>query len=509
MDSVISAEDGEALVFAFRTDNSGPPTSLAEIQTAFEILREQYSGAKVFASTLDNFVNAINVSTLPTVCGEIGDTWIQGIASDPRKMALYRAAGRALWCSEDYQYSCDDEMSYFAPLLSKLPEHTWGLPSVHSTANWSNANFQKTRNQPAFVDAEQSWLEQRVFFNLTQDAIESKLSKGDIYPFFKREMEGIYPVLPDLNNFTSVDPKTVFKVANDFSIAFGSDGSITLLNGTLNNRMYSFADESHPLGLFTYHTYNETDFEQFNSQYDYYGNAGYDKPNSTASANPKRAVYRFPMTGLYRNNKDESIFLVELEGDPIAHSYYGGPEKIWIQVQITKTEPPTTWIMDLSFEVILVNKMATRLAEATMFSFTPALQDRKDYWQDRLYKVAPQTSPLYFSANRFFSVFSVIENGSFYQHAVEQVNLLEQGNFGNVTLGFVSPDVPLVCPIFLRPEEVIQTPTPFPYMERPQSVAVDGFAFNLHNNIWNTNYPLWYPFLEEDKNFKARFHMFW
>ena len=338
MDSVISAEDGEALVFAFRTDNSGPPTSIAEIQTVFDILREQYPGAKVSASTLDNFVNAINMSSLPTVYGEIGDTWIQGIASDPRKMALYRAVTRALTraCSSFPICDFSDYPRDYAPFLMKLPEHTWGLPSVHSTANWSNADFQKVKGSSAFVNAEQSWLEQRQFFNITQKLIESGNQEG-IYYQFMDAMKDLQLTLPNLTTFTSINPNTTFKVGKDTFIAFGSDGSIVQYNITLNNRMYSFAADGNPLGTFTYHTYDEEDFQQVNSQYDYYGgnaSAGFDKPNSTASANPKSAVYHFPMTGLWRNNKDDSIFLMELTGDPTAHSYYGGPEKVWIQVSL-------------------------------------------------------------------------------------------------------------------------------------------------------------------------------
>lgn len=158
---------------------------------------------------------------------------------------------------------------------------------------------------------------------------------------------------------------------------------------------------------------------------------------------------------------------------------------------------------DLSFEVIIVNKTPTRLAEATMLSFIPKLQEN-NHWQDRLYKVQSPDAP---NEQPYFSVFSVVKNGSFYQHAVEQVSLVEQLQSGTVNLGLTSTDVPLVCPIFVG-EENILSPTPFPYLERPRSAtAVDGFAFNIHNNVWNTNYPLWYPFTEEDKTFKARFKM--
>ena len=41
----------------------------------------------------------------------------------------------------------------------------------------------------------------------------------------------------------------------------------------------------------TYHTYNETDFQLMNSQYDYYGNAGYDKPNVGGGLYPGPSYY--------------------------------------------------------------------------------------------------------------------------------------------------------------------------------------------------------------------------
>ena len=34
-----------------------------------------------------------------------------------------------------------------------------------------------------------------------------------------------------------------------------------------------------------------------------------------------------------------------------------------------------------------------------------------------------------------------------------------------------------------------------------------GVHFNIQNNIWNTNYPLWYPFVESDANVRSRFEL--
>lgn len=50
------------------------------------------------ASTFEAFLEAVipYKSKLPVVLNEIGDTWIMGIASDPRKMADYRVIARGM-----------------------------------------------------------------------------------------------------------------------------------------------------------------------------------------------------------------------------------------------------------------------------------------------------------------------------------------------------------------------------------------------------------------------------
>lgn len=69
-----------------------------EILGYYEILRVQFPNAELQASTLeDYFVAALPIKdSLPVLTTEIGDTWIQGVASDPRKCAEYRAVSRVL-----------------------------------------------------------------------------------------------------------------------------------------------------------------------------------------------------------------------------------------------------------------------------------------------------------------------------------------------------------------------------------------------------------------------------
>jgi len=244
--------------------------------------------------------------------------------------------------------------------------------------------------------------------------------------------------------------------------------------------------------VFSYHTYNESDFQFMSSLYDYYGNSGYDKPNSTANAHPDSSIYYSMLTALYQSQSNLADFILQIKHDPLAHSYYGAPELIWIRLVLsTNMQPPK---LLLNFELVWISKTATRLAEATMFSFTPMKQSSSSNWIGTVQKI---------SNSRSVSFSHVVKNGSQYQHVAQQVTLDETTtSTPHVQVILASPDVPLVCPIVSD----VKTPTPFPAPLDPIDASkVLGVAFNLHNNVWNTNYPLWYPFTDNDKNFKARF----
>lgn len=72
--------------------------TLQELLGYYEILRVQFPGAQLQASTLETYFAALHAAQppLPTITQEIGDTWIQGVASDPRKMAEMRVLTRVM-----------------------------------------------------------------------------------------------------------------------------------------------------------------------------------------------------------------------------------------------------------------------------------------------------------------------------------------------------------------------------------------------------------------------------
>ena len=166
----------EALCFGFRSDNAGPPTSIEMVLHWFEITREQFPGATVESSTFSMYVDALlpYKNKLPTITSEAGDVWIQGVASDPYKMAVNRALTRVLsTCVMNKLCStADPKIRNSTRMLVKIPEHTWGLPSINvngktDNVNWRNVEFEKARASGPFragyTDCHEGWREQRLF----------------------------------------------------------------------------------------------------------------------------------------------------------------------------------------------------------------------------------------------------------------------------------------------------------------------------------------------------------
>ena len=61
-----------------------------EVVSFWAALRKQYPGAVIQASSLDDFYREVvakgNLSALPVVKGELGDSWIYGAPADPVKV---------------------------------------------------------------------------------------------------------------------------------------------------------------------------------------------------------------------------------------------------------------------------------------------------------------------------------------------------------------------------------------------------------------------------------------
>ncbi|KAK6184178.1 hypothetical protein SNE40_006698 [Patella caerulea] len=472
----------QALCFAFRSDNAGPPDSLAEILLYYDIARGQFPNAVVQASTFEDFaILAGSIKDkLPVVDKEIGDVWIQGVSSDPLKVAKMRAFYRArTYCIKTGMCNLKDRKFYNASrFLVKLAEHTWGIDSVFDTVNWTNIQFyhRLKNNASTYSNAINSWISQRAFLDVAMEA----LGDHPLVSMVTKEWKQIQSTPPDITDMEEVPSEVdILTCDKGYSVGFNEQGQVTTLIDPYTKT--NWASETEPLGQFLYQTYNQTDFDELDAATTPYSKhffLGIGKPNLTKNTQSESKFWRTRLVQRYRNNKNsECDFMIHIQiAESRAVSYYGAPPDIWIRY----TKPQGEFGM--AIEVQWYNKQPTRLPESIFFSFQS--KTRPGYqWQ--LHKLDQILDPL-----------NVVINGSQRLHAIDEGVMYSKQSSG---LLIESPDVAMVT-VLTSENGASGLPLPLTCIK-----DVKGMAFNLYNNLWNVNYIFWYPYLAQDKNQKFRF----
>jgi len=99
--------------------------SISEIYQNYEILHQSYPGAQIISSSLQNFLEDVSSVTSELVLfnRDISDSWLQGIASDPKRVQQYVALQRALkTCFErNLCTNNDDQLINASRFLIKIP----------------------------------------------------------------------------------------------------------------------------------------------------------------------------------------------------------------------------------------------------------------------------------------------------------------------------------------------------------------------------------------------------
>lgn len=147
------------ICFAHTGDNRGTQ-SKEEIIAIYEELKKQYPDYKVRAATLDDVAEKIRtVKDIPVIDKEIGDTWIHGAGTDPKKLAMFKETARYV-----EENGISDEK--LRENLLMIPEHTWGMNVQIFLADDENYTHSQVEAKD-FGVIEKSWEEQR---NYVRDA---------------------------------------------------------------------------------------------------------------------------------------------------------------------------------------------------------------------------------------------------------------------------------------------------------------------------------------------------
>jgi hypothetical protein len=158
---------GAGLAFAHTNDNMGPQT-VPQVAEVWRDLRRAMPDADIRASTLDAFGKVLweRREGFPVVTAEIGDSWIHGAASDPVKLARFRALQRLY---DRLAADLTPERLNFGRDLTLVAEHTWGADIksyLRDASAWDRSAFDAARaSDYRFRFVERSWREQRAYLD--------------------------------------------------------------------------------------------------------------------------------------------------------------------------------------------------------------------------------------------------------------------------------------------------------------------------------------------------------
>ena len=204
-------------------------------------------------------------SDLPVVTGEVGDTWMTSTTADAWKITYYREASRAIkLCLDSRQ--CDvhePRVAAYLRMLIKIPEHTYGFPSMDDSTNWTNDQFRAViaAREPAYVNTLASYTEQRDI--VTREGMRY-LADHPLAANITARMAALVPSVPDIRGFVAIDrsawatPFTVTTVGG--SVTLGFDGTTGALSTAVLAGV-SWGGPDNLIGQYIYKTYNDTDLD--------------------------------------------------------------------------------------------------------------------------------------------------------------------------------------------------------------------------------------------------------
>lgn len=445
---------GTAVCFAHTGDNSGPQ-SVEQIQEIYRKLHRDYPEAKLCAGTLEDVAKvALREKGLSVITSEIGDTWIHGAGTDPHKVNLFRALLRMK------DHLPEESMRNIYREILPVPEHTWGLDEktwlgktrelgelAGEHKNFIKTEFMQARTTEKYRHMEESWKEQRAYVERALKVLENMDPEyaASVSEGYKREATSTI-------GYLKAQPGQIFELSG-YQISVNQQGAVCWL--MKNERV--LADKDHLLGGFLYEVFSEKEYARFKSQY--------------VTSDETWAIEDFGKIGIseavgrYQEYRPEvsqicyfgSRIVISMKLPAEAVEKFGGMEQLELLLNLTKEA--------VYFDFAWFGKQATRIAEASWLQFHP---------MGKINEVQKMGS--------WINPYSVVSKGNRSLHAVFSGVRTQDQIFETLD----APLVNLGKPSLLNFTNELPSET-------------EGFSVNLHNNVWGTNFPMWY---EEDARFR-------
>jgi len=299
-------------------------------------------------------------------------------------------------------------------------------------------------------------------------------------------LAALAPSVPSIDGFTSVlDLSTVFTI-NGVSVSFSTAGGIS--NLVDNTKKVTWASKSNVIGEYSLITLSAEDYITWLKSYsdcpDIYSPScawvlsTHGKYN-LSEANPEHKVFQPQLSKLWfkKNTDMQSEFVLQMTSDQESYTKYGGAQQFWSHIQISTDD---TRAISVNITFSWWKKTSSRLPESHWVTFNPLVADPKSWKMDKLGELV---SPL-----------EVVTNGSQNLHGINPLSgIFYSAMDADVVLK--SLDIPLVSP---GVPNALSAPFVIPDLSK-------GFHYLLTANIWGTNWPGWYPFIDEDANSQFRF----
>ena len=437
---------GTAVYFAHTGDNLGGQ-SVTQVIELFEQLHRQYPQAEIVAADLNDLALAVREieNELPIVTDEIGDSWIHGIGTDPRKVNVFKGLDRLANSLPD----CGDKKNLQRALIM-ICEHTWGLDSKLSLAdhdNYLRRDFEKARTNDNFKRMEASWQEQRRYLSDAVERLTGEVKEQALSVMKDAVRE---PIITADKRAISAGERIGI---GDWELSFDERGSIDFLQ----NRGRLVADETHKLFTPFYEQFSAKEYRRFYSKYnrldvlwaqeDYTKIGMEEAGNSYQSFSPEARVYF-----------GENAAVVRYRFPEEATRECGCPAECELVLAADGKG-------GLMFDFAWFSKPANRMTEAFWIGFHPIAKNK------RIRKLGTAIDPG-----------TVVYKGNRRLHGTDFGVLYDELSIETLDTALVAPGRPSL-------------------LDFRQDIPSDDeeVFFNLYNNMWATNFPMWY---DEDARFR-------
>eukprot|EP00039_Didymoeca_costata_P014525 m.235380 g.235380 ORF g.235380 m.235380 type:complete len:943 (-) comp16044_c1_seq12:64-2892(-) len=460
----------DALAFLMHVDNRGPQTAPQVIE-GWAAVANTFPNAELKLSSLEAWTNIVQpqfASHLPVVTNvEPGSTWIYGMSSTPRKMRWYRAVARvaADAVNTGTVDPTDERFLLFHRYLLKVPEHTYGKDG-DCVGDFTNRQFDSNvyachRGSGGYNQTANSFFDQEAYVTKAVEALGT-------LPLKQQCQDAMDESDPQQQQSWNSFPK--FDIGQEVSlggykIRFNNSGAIVNLT---DSRGRVWASENKPMALFKYATHSQAELDAFATNYTLrscatacghcaFSKCGLDKAGAASGhystvVSDARAIFTSSQATFLFNTTFANADLV---------TNYGAP--LYATINITLTVEESLVInVDLQWH----EKRATRMAESLWMIFAFEGVGATGWEMDKM--------------GRWVDPLLVSVNGSQTLHGIwSGIRNLDQG------VSLESLDAPLVSPgTTLSPTGAFnEGDDGTPHPER-------GWSFNLFNNAWSCNFPI-------------------